>query len=783
MIKGQETKAAKGSANMADDASREKRNNKKSRAPIGRTLFLMALCGLVAFVVLAIRLYKLQSIDSSYYASRALQDQLSKAELRASRGTIYDANGKILAMSAEVENVFISPYEFERDGQDAGFIAAGLSEILGVPRETIDIMAERTYSQYEVVKYKVESEEAGRVREFIREFNLKGIHLEIATKRYYPNNNLACQVLGFVGTGDIGREGLEQRYDSLLTGTNGRKIQLKNGNGKDLLFPDYDDRYAALDGDSITLTIDASIQYYIEKHLEQAIIDYDVQNGASCIAIDPKTGAILALANYPNYDPNDFQRLGDRELEKLSAIGDGPEYTEAFKAALYRQWRNRALTDTYEPGSVFKIMTLAIALEENPDALTGHYFCEGSVEVAGREEDDLLHCWNLYGHDDQTLGEAMQNSCNIASVELALQMGPQVFYKNIRAFGLFDKTGLDNNVEGRGLWWDESVFFDRNNRSQLASASFGQTFKVTPIQMITAAAATINGGYLMQPYIVRQIADSAGNIIEAAEPTVLRQVISAETSAIVRSILEGVVDRGTGKNAQVKGYRIGGKTGTSENVEQLSAEEENDDLVKDYIVSFIGFAPAEDPEIMILLILDTPSHETGINISGGAMAAPAVGGMLADILPLCLGIKPQYTQEDLLDINIYTPRVSGKSVEEAQELLGEQGFNSKVVGDGANVTGQFPAPNAYVASGTTVILYAGADPPTGQATVPHLSGLSYNEAKQELESCGMFIRTTGAPKSDSRAEVSVQSVSPGERTAYGSVIEVTLINKDAVARD
>ena len=768
---------------MSDDDKREQAKKKLRRSVLFRTLFLLAVCGVAAFAILAVRLYRLQITDKDYYESRALQSQLSGTTLTASRGSILDTNGKILAMSAAVENVFISPFEFERDNQDVGFIAIGLSRILGVSRELIEKCAENTSSQYQIIKTGVESEEALVVREFIKENSLKGIYFEPATKRYYPNNNLASQVLGFIGTDNDGLDGLEQQYDSLLTGVDGRFVRLKNARGTDMLFSGYDDYFAAQDGNNITLTIDSTIQYYVEKHLAQAVIDYDIQNGASCIAMSAKTGAILAQANYPNYDPNDFLSVSDKELEKLSAIENEDEYAEAYYAAQLRQWRNRSLADTYEPGSVFKIMTLSMAIEENVANLHDYYDCQGSIEVQGREEDEPLHCWNIYGHGQQTLLEAMQNSCNIVSVELSQRIGARKFYEYIKAFGLFDKTGLDDNAESGSIWWDESVFFNRYNKSQLASASFGQTFKVTPIQMITAAAATINGGYLLQPYIVQQITDSSGNIIEATEPTVLRQVISAETSATVREILEGVVNDGTGKNAQVRGYRVGGKTGTSENVEQLSAEEDPDSILKDYIVSFIGFAPADDPEIIILLLLDTPSHETGINISGGAMAAPVVGSMLADILPLCLGIKPHYTEEDLLEINVDVPRVIGRTVGEAQALLDEMGFYFRVDGDGDSVTGQLPAPNAYVASGTTVVLYTDKDAPKEQVTVPPLSDMSYSAAKQSLESLGLFIRTTGAPKSDSRAAVSVQSIPASELTAYGSVVEVTLINKDAAQRN
>jgi len=763
---------------MEADQNKKKTVKRPGKSMLVRTVVLLAICGVAAFVALAARLYEVQIKSNGKYEARALDAQLSQTTLTASRGTIFDVNGKILAISAAVENVFISPYEIDRDKQNVVLIARELSAILDVTYESILEKAAKTASQYQIIKLKVESEQADKVREFISENSLSGIYLEPASKRYYPNNNLASQVLGFVGTENKGLDGLEQRYDEYLTGINGRVVNLRNAKGTDLMFSGFSDSYNAQDGDNITLTIDASIQYFVEKHLEQAIVDYDVQNGAMCIAMNPKTGAILAMANYPNYNPNDFRSLNIAELEKLSYIEDEEEYKEAFSNAQFLQWRNRSLADTYEPGSVFKIITLAMALEENITNPDSTFNCTGLKEILGRDEDKPVRCWRRWGHGEQKLTEAIQNSCNIACVEMGLRLRAKTFYKYIDAFGLRDKTGLDNSGEGRSLWWGDSVFFARDNQSQLASATFGQTFTVTPIQMITAASAAINGGYLMQPYIVKQITDSEGNIVEAAEPTVRRQVISSETSATVRGILESVVKVGTGKNAQIIGYSVGGKTGTSEDVVAIAVNAEN--AQKDYIVSFCGFAPADDPEIVILLLLDKPSRKTGISISGGSMAAPAVGNMLADILPLCLGITPKYTEEDLKDINVDMPGITEKSVEEVKELLVGLGYEYTVIGDGDTVTGQLPMKNAHIASGITVKIYAGEEIPQETVEVPQLSGMSYSSAKQALESRGLFIRTSGAPKSDKKVAVSVQSISAGQEISYGSVVEVTLIDKDVV---
>jgi len=760
---------------------RQRAEQKLSRDLLIRTLFLLTVCGIAAFIVLAFRLYDIQINNNAYYESRTLSGQLRETTINASRGTIYDVNGKILAMSGPVENVFISPLELVTHEQDVRFIAEGLSYILGVDFALIMERAGRTSSQYQVIKAKIESEEAARVREFISDHKLKGIHLEPAVMRYYPNDSLASHILGFVGTDDIGLDGLESRYNSYLTGVNGRDIRLTNARGTDLMLAGFGDYYAAEHGNNITLTLNTSIQYYIEKHLEQAVLDYDVKS-AMCIAIDVNTFEILALANYPTFDPNNFLRISNDEIERLNLIEDEEEFNLAYREAQHRQWRNRSLTDAYEPGSVFKIITLAMALEENKANTDTLYQCDGSIEVRLYDDVSQRNCWSRWGHGSQSISSAIYNSCNVACVRMGLSVGPQTFYKYIDAFGLFNKTGLDNAVEGRSLWWPENIFFDRGNETQLASASFGQTFKITPIQMITAAAATVNGGYMMQPYIVKQITDNDGNILVANEPTVLRQVLSNDTSAVMRSILEDVVNLGTGKNAHVRGYRIGGKTGTSENVEQLALRGEDDTSNKDYIASFIGFAPADNPQIMILLLLDTPSHDTGIYISGGNMAAPVVGKMFADILPMSLGILPEYTDEDLKDINVHVPRVTGQTVEDAVAALEIQGFGYKIIGEGNIVTGQLPAPNANVASGAQIHIYTDTEIPRNPVVVPNLYGMNYQTARDKLAECGLFIRTTGAPKTDSKALVSVQSISVGREVLYGSVVEVTLIDTDASER-
>ncbi|MDR3278269.1 MAG: PASTA domain-containing protein [Oscillospiraceae bacterium] len=747
---------------------------KPNRTILGRTLFLLTVCGVAAFAVLVARLYKIQVVQHDEYESLALEQQTREATITASRGAIYDVNGKALAISASVETVFVSPYETRQYGEDKELIASNLAAILEVDRDSVLTKLNDTASWYKTIRTKIESDLAERVREFIKENNLKSVHLEPDSKRYYPYSSLACQVIGFVGTDNIGLEGLEAQLNPYLTGTNGRIVRLKNANGTDMLFTDFEDYYDARDGGDVTLTIDSTIQYYVEKRLAQAIEDYAIQKGAACIAMRPKTGEVLAMASFGNYDLNNYLELDAAVSEQLSLITDEEERKTAAREALYAQWRNKSLSDTYEPGSVFKIITLAMALEEGIVDENSTFFCGGSLTgIPGRKEP--LNCWKHAGHGTQTLSEAMQNSCNVALVSIGLRVGAETFYKYIDAFGFFDKTGFDLPGEGSSLWWPESLFYDQDNKSQLGAASYGQTFNITPLQMVTAISAAVNGGNLVQPHVVKQIADQEGNIVTANDTTVVRQVISERTSAQIREILEDVVKTGTGANAYVKGYRVGGKTGTSEKTAENLQKPEG--APKDYIVSFCGIAPIDDPEIVVLLLLDTPSSETGLYISGGVMAAPVAGGMMSDILPY-LGIQPQYTPEEINELNVSVPKLTGKSLSEAESALSAQGLTYRTVGDGGDVTDQLPAANAVVSPGTKVILYTGGtQPDAGTVTAPDLTDKSYQSAKAALEAEGLFIRSTGALSSLSGVAVSMQSIPPGGEAAYGSVIEVTLVDK------
>ncbi len=756
------------------DGTGAKRPNK---ILVGRTLTLMAVCGIVAFLVLAVRLYHVMITQHDYYEGKAVEQQTRETTIHAARGTIYDTNGKILAMSATVETVYISPYEMVQYEEDAELIARGLSQILEVDYDSIIEKSKDTKSWYKTVKTKIEKELADEVREFIDENKLKSVHLEEDSKRYYPYGTLACHLVGFVGSENSGLEGTEAYYNGYLEGTDGKVVRMTNARGTDMIFDSYEDYYSAEDGCDVTLTVDSTIQYYLEKHLQQAVEDYDVQNGACAIAMDPDTGAILGMVSLDNYDLNDYLTVSEKVQTELDEIEDEDERQTSLADAQRKQWRNKAISDTYEPGSVFKIITLSMALEEGVISESDSFFCGGTVQVQG--DKTPRHCWKSGGHGSQTLTQVVQHSCNVAFVNIGLKVGAEKFYDYVRAFGLFETTGIDISGESGSIWWSSDVFCDPLNQSQLAAASFGQTFNVTPLQMITAVCAATNGGYLMEPYIVEKITDPDGGIVEAHEPTVVRQVISEATSEKVCSILEKVVGDpvdGTGKNAYVAGYRIGGKTGTSEKVANEAATGE-----KEYIVSFLGIAPADDPQIAILVLLDTPSDSTGIYISGGVMAAPTVGKMMADILPY-LGVEPEYTDEELKDIDRTVPFVKEKTVSEATADMEAEGFEVKVVGNGDTVTDQLPAANSTVAAGTKVILYAGEDKPGTMVSVPDLTGMTLNQAKSALESRGLYLSTNGYVSSSSSTSVSKQTQEAGTEVAYGSVVGVTMVDNSNQGR-
>ncbi len=745
-----------------------------------RTLFLMIVCGIVAFAVLAMRLIKLQIIDHELYESAAIEQQVRDTTVHAARGTIYDSNMKILAMSASVDNIYISPAEIKLYEEDPIFIAEGLSEILDVDAMSIYEKAQDTKSWYKTIAKKVEPEVSDKVREFKNEYDLKGVKIEEDTKRYYPYGSLAAHVIGFVGMENTGQSGVEAYYNDSLTGIDGRVVRAKNAAGTDMLFTSFEDYYDAEDGKDKVLTIDSTIQYYLEKHLEQAVRDYDVQNGAAAIAMDVNTGGILGMVSLGNFDLNSYQTVSPMAQDKIDDLEDESEKNELLVAEQFLQWRNKAISDTYEPGSTFKVLTLAMALNEGIVSTSDSFYCGGSITVAGDTE--ARKCWKSGGHGSQTLTQALQHSCNVAFIDIGQRVGAETFYKYCEAFGFLEtqsdpdvyltgKTGIDLGGESGSIWWPESLFYNPKSKSQLAAASFGQTFNITPLQLITAFSACTNGGKLMQPYVVKETLNSDGTSESKTEPTLVRQVISEDTSALLCQMLESVVGdklEGTGKNAYVAGYSIGGKTGTSEKVAQDASGK-----AKEYIVSFIGVAPTDDPQIAILVLLDTPSNATGIYISGGRMGAPTVGKMFADILPY-MGVEQKLTEEEQQIVDRSVPKIIGLSPEEAMAKLTESGFTSRIIGTGGVVTDQIPAANCVVAAGSQIIIYCGAEPSQELETMPDISGLSYSVARQKLGSYALFIRASGAVTDPEKIVVSNQSIAAGASVSHGTVVEVTV---------
>lgn len=766
---------------MSDNVRRSVRGDGPNRQMLRRALFLMAVCGIAAFAILLARLYKLQIIDHEYYEGLAISQQLRQAPTSAARGNIYDRKMNPLAVSATVDNVYLSPAEIEMYGEDKELIASGLSDILGLDRDDIMEKASRTGSWYVTVARKIESDTADKVRQFKSENELRGVRLETDTKRYYPNSSLACHLIGFVGTDNYGLEGIEARYDEALAGTSGKTVRVTNAYGTDLLFSAFEEYYPGEDGYDIVTTLDSTIQYYIEKHLRQAVEDYDIQNGAGAIAMDVNTGEILAMASLNGYDLNNFLEVSYEAQQQAESAATAEESRRIISEAQVRQWRNKALSDTYEPGSTFKIITLAMALEEGKTSLSDSFYCPGTVSVLGRT--NPIRCWKSGGHGSQDLTAAVQHSCNVAFVNIGQRVGAETFYKYCEAFGFLElsedmdanltaTTGIDLAGESGSIWWSQNTFYSPKNLSQLAAASFGQTFTITPLQLITAVSACVNGGRLMKPYVVAKMLNEDGTLAFERQPEMVRQVISERTSQTVRAILEKVVgdpNEGTGRNAAVTGYRIGGKTGTSEKVSLEAATGQ-----KEYIVSFIGVAPADEPKIAVLIFLDTPSDKSGVYVSGGQMAAPVVGRMMADILPY-LGVEPEKGEQGG---DVTMPMLLDMEPQQAAETLADCGLRYRTIGYGGIVTDQLPAAGVSLAAGTEVILYFDAQPSEELEAVPELYGMTYSQARDTLSYYGIYIKTSSVVTEPDRQTVSSQSISPGSMAEHGSVVEVGLVSTD-----
>ena len=756
---------------MADMTGRHRGQRPPDKQMLSRTLILLIVCGIAAFLVLIGKLYQIQIGKHELYEGAAIEQQVRETAIDSGRGTIYDRNGMVLAMSATVDTIYISPHEIEMYGEDPAMIAQGLSEILNVDYWKIMEMTADTKSWYKTVARRVEQDVSDLVREFKNEHDLKGVKIETDSKRYYPWSSLAAHVIGFVGYENTGLAGVELSLDKTLTGTAGRVVRAKNAYGTDMLYTKYEDYYDAEDGCDVTLTIDTTIQFYMEKHLQQAVEDFGVRHGAAAICMDVNTGEILGLVSLDNFDLNDFQAVSEKVQEEIDGTVDEAVKRTLRTQAQQSQWHDRAVEDMYEPGSTFKPITVAMALEEGAVTKDSSFYCGGVWAVPG-DTDEGRHCWKTEGHGMQTLTECLQHSCNVALMQIAQLVGAEKFYEYVDAFGFNEKTGIELSGEASSIWWDAELFCNPWNQTQLAAASFGQTFNITPLQLTRAMCAVVNGGYLMKPYLVKQIADKNGNVISRTEPTVLRQVISEETSAVMREMLEAVVGdmkQGTGKNAYVAGYHVGGKTGTSTDTVNEAATGQ-----KKYIVSFIGFAPANDPKVCILVLLDDPDENCGVYVSGGNMGAPTVGSMMADILPY-LGVEPDYSASDLVNMDRSVPNLLGRNVAEAMTQLAGQNLTGRVIGTGDTVTMQLPAPGSIVAGQSQILIYADGEGSDDLEEVPDLTGLTYDIARQRLGFYALYINTDNNYVSDiTTATVLRQSIEPGTKVEHGTVVTVSL---------
>ena len=724
-----------------------------------RTMALMMAIIILPFGFLFVQLFKIQIIDQDKYTRMAVEQQTRDTVITPKRGTIFDRNLKPLAESATVETVFVSPAEVTSEEKEVA-IATGLSEILDVDYDFILQGLQNKNNHYFQVKVKIEKELADRVRDFIAETKLRGIHIEEDSKRYYKYGDFASQVIGFVGTENKGLAGVEAQYDKYLLGMPGRVITAKNGKGTNMPFQ-YESFYQATEGFDVVLTIDEVVQHFLEKHLETALIENGVENKVTGIVMDIKTGEILAMSTKPGFDLNQPFTLTDPEIIAQLELLEGDARTALLINSRNEMWRNRAVSEPYEPGSTFKIMTAAMSLEEKSLSSSQSFYCGGSTVVGSH----TIRCWKAGGHGNQTFAQALQNSCNMAFIKIGDSVGNLHFKRYITAFGLIEKTGIDLPVELPGIFHPDERFGPKNS-VELAVSSFGQTFKVTPIQLIRAVAGIANDGKVMRPHVVKQIIDKDGNVRESFEPVIEKQVVSSETSQTLCNMLESVVSIGTGKNAYIKGYRVGGKTGTSEKRDKINPDGTISDAK---IASFIGIAPCDDPQIAVLVLLDEP---TGFLKQGGQIAAPVVGRIFEDILPY-LNIDPVYTAEELSGMDITIPVLTAMEADAAIRVLNDRKIAYKTVGSGTTVTAQIPVGGARVPKNAQIILYLGVDKPADMVQVPNVKGLSPEATNRVLAEIGLYMKAAGATSARTATVLAArQDVAPGTQVERGTIIKV-----------
>ncbi len=750
------------------------KNNSKKRAEKGpaqrlrqRTAILILLILVLGFGAAVLRLTYLTTIQSSELQESAVDLQLADTTVSAKRGTIYDANGNVLAESASVWQVVMSPVNFKNDKQRQA-AAKGLSEIFDL--EYNDVLDDtKQQSHYVVVKRRIESDEREKVLELIdtlkKDYSCSGvIQLLDDYKRYYPKNSLASSVIGFTGSDDQGLEGIEYEYDSYLSGTPGRIITAQNAKGTDMPFR-YEQNVESEDGNNVYLTIDETIQSICEKYMQKGVEDNNVLNKGVCIAMDVNTGAILAMVTTDGYDLNNPYELSAKDKKKIKSTPKKKQ-AEAESAALSNMWRNKAVADTYMPGSVFKMCVASAALEENLVNEKTSFTCTGSILVEG----ETIHCSNIAGHGTQSFVEAISNSCNPAFVQIGQMLGASKFRQYYQGFGFSDKTGIDLPGEAEDSFWKEG----KMGGVDLAVASFGQNFSITPIQMITACAAVSNGGYVVQPHVVSKITDSKGNVIKTVDKKVKRQVISDDTSKKMNEYLEYNTERQGAAAGYISGYKVAGKTGTSEKKGVTKVESS---FSEDYISSFCGYAPADDPQIAMLVFFDTPDGDA---YYGSQVSSPVFINIMSEVLPY-LDVKTSYTDEELGYVDASAGDYTGVSIDEAKTAVEADGFTATVKGNGSTVISQIPTVSSGLQKGGSIVLYTDSDSQSETVSVPSLIGLSPDEVNNVASAYGLNVSFSGATTSSGTS--SSQNIEAGTSVSPGTVITVSFADSSSTLNE
>jgi len=750
------------------------KNNSKKRAKKGpaqrlrqRTAILILLILVLGFGAAVLRLTYLTTVQSSELQESAVDLQLADTTVSAKRGTIYDANGNVLAESASVWQVVMSPVNFKNDKQRQA-AAKGLSEIFDL--EYNDVLDDtKQQSHYVVVKRRIESDEREKVLELIdtlkKDYSCSGvIQLLDDYKRYYPKNSLASSVIGFTGSDDQGLEGIEYEYDSYLSGTPGRIITAQNARGTDMPFR-YEQNVESEDGNNVYLTIDETIQSICEKYMQKGVEDNNVLNKGVCIAMDVNTGAILAMVTTDGYDLNNPYELSAKDKKKIKSTAKSKQ-AEAESAALSNMWRNKAVADTYMPGSVFKMCVASAALEENLVNEKTSFTCTGSISVEG----ETIHCSNIAGHGTQNFVEVISNSCNPAFIQIGQMLGAGKFRQYYQGFGFSDKTGIDLPGEAEDSFWKEG----KMGGVDLAVASFGQNFTITPIQMITACAAVSNGGYVVQPHVVSKITDSKGNVIKTVDKKVKRQVISDDTSKKMNEYLEYNTERQGAAAGYISGYKVAGKTGTTE---KRGVTKFESSFSEDYISSFCGYAPADDPQIAMLVFFDTPDGDA---YYGSQVSSPVFINIMSEVLPY-LDVKTSYTDEELGYVDASAGDYTGVSVDEAKTAVEADGFTATVKGNGSTVISQIPTVSSGLQKGGSIVLYTDSDSQSETVSVPSLIGLSPDEVNDVASAYGLNVSFSGATTSSGTS--SSQNVEAGTSVSPGTVITVSFADSSSTLNE